>query len=113
MSGLLNYALEGLKKLVEDGYFKEENYAELKKKWQSIASKIAKYKDKFRVFEKDTSIHTAELNADSAEKVKPALTDAMFGRELKKLGIKKEREPSGKRLNVYKGVRLKDGESTP
>lgn len=109
MSGLLNYALEGLSKLIADGYFKNEDYETLKSKWETISSKIADYKDQHCVCGEDKSIAADVLYQDYCQKTENPLSNAMFGRELKKAGVIHKRVRNGSKLTwTYFGLTTKE-----
>jgi P4 family phage/plasmid primase-like protien len=117
MSGLLNYALEGLAKLTKDGYFKNEDYADVKSKWESITSKIGDYKEKHCIMKPDALIPARGLyddycgvwRKDHDGKEDGMLSVRMFGREVKKLGvIHKQARIAGKQVWVYQGITTKE-----
>lgn len=110
MSGLLNYALDSLAKLLQDGYFKDESYEEHKAKWSTITSKLADFKEHL-VFKEGAMIPRAWLYSHYKSKVKEPLSLAIFGREIKKLGIlSKQVRLSGKLTRVYEGVTVEEYE---
>lgn len=108
MSGLINFALEGLAKLIESGYFKEQDYQELKATWDQVNSKIGDYVKEHCELQETASIPADELFEDYA-KQGGELSKAMFGREIKKLGIKHVRKRIvGKLRWVYEGITSKN-----
>jgi P4 family phage/plasmid primase-like protien len=114
MSGLLNYAIEGLAKLEKDRYFKNEDYSELKNRWEAISSKIRDYKEKWLKSNKDSKILASELYQHYRENAKGELSDAMFGRELKKLGIiHKQARVNGKKRWIYEGISVEGVPGVP
>jgi putative DNA primase/helicase len=108
MSGLLNYALDGLLKLVKDGYFKEQDYNELKATWDQVNSKIGEYVESHCEHKEQAFTPAAQLFNDYQEKG-GKLSKAMFGREVKKLGWVKHNQIRilGKPVYVYEGIAIK------
>jgi P4 family phage/plasmid primase-like protien len=117
MSGLLNFAIQGLEMLLKDGYFKNESYEDVKAKWTSISSKIADYVDKYlEVKGRNAEVTTesyvigTELYNHYLSKTEKPMTENVFGREIKKYGVKhtRQRVVEDKRPRwVYEGVRFK------
>lgn len=105
MSGLLNYALEGLGRLLADGYFKNENYETLKGNWETISSKIGDYLQQHCVRGDNLSIPSDALYEDYRLKTENPLSNSMFGRELKKAGINPRQVRDGdSRMRKYVGI---------
>lgn len=109
MSGLLNYAIDGLTKLLRDGYFKDEDYETLKTKWESITSKLIEYRDQYLETDAQSYVIGTELFAhyESTKPDKP-LSLAIFGREIKKLGIANtQKRINGQVRRIYTGIKIK------
>lgn len=108
MSGLLNYAIEGLTMLQKDGYFKKEVWSDVKADWDSLDSKIADYKNKYCIVKEGVSILAEDLFDDFKAKG-GELSVRIFGREVKKLGIAhKQIRLGGKRPWIYEGITTKE-----
>jgi P4 family phage/plasmid primase-like protien len=119
MSGLLNFAVEGLEMLLKDGYFKNEGFEDVKAKWTSISSKISDYVDKYLEVKAknaevaDSYVIGTELFNHYTSKTEKPVTENIFGREIKKYGVKhtRQRVVEDKRPRwVYEGVRFKKQE---
>ena len=114
---MLNFAIQGLEMLLKDGYFKNESYEDVKAKWTSISSKIADYVDKYlEVKGRNAEVTTesyvigTELYNHYLSKTEKPMTENVFGREIKKYGVKhtRQRVVEDKRPRwVYEGVRFK------
>jgi putative DNA primase/helicase len=110
MSGLLNYALDGLQMLLKDGYFKNEGYEQVKEKWNQIGSKLTDYPDQHLEFEAGAYTVAKDLFSHYVEHTDGALSEVGFGKELKKHDVKHLQKRVGGRIRwVYDGVRLKTG----
>ena len=109
MSGLLNFAIEGLKKLEDDGYFKNEDYHQLKAKWDEIGSKIRDYVSQHCVKDEKASIYSDALFEHYC-RTGGGLSKAIFGREVKRLGIihRQVRGTGKKRPYVYGGITTRE-----
>jgi P4 family phage/plasmid primase-like protien len=90
LSGLLNWAIEGLKKLEQDNYFRQETWAQVQEKWKENSSKINSYLAKNTV-KGEFKIEPADLYSDYEDycklKGEQPLTLEHFGREIKRQGF--------------------------
>lgn len=108
MSGLLNYALEGLTELLKDGYFKIQAWEDVKADWDGLDDKLAEYKANHCVLDKQYSILVEDLyshyRANGGDLSKP-----VFGREIRKLGIRRTQVRVGSRREwQYEGITTKE-----
>jgi P4 family phage/plasmid primase-like protien len=107
MSGLLNYAVEGLAMLQNDGYFKKQSWEDVKADWDSLDSKIAEYYKDHIITKEGAFIPTGELYEDYCKHTENPLSDKMFGRELKKFGVlRKKQRIAGRPTWVYEGITI-------
>jgi P4 family phage/plasmid primase-like protien len=114
MSGLLNYAIEGLAMLQKDGYFKREAWEDVKADWDSLDSKIAEYHKDHIITKEGAFIPTGELYEDYCKHTESPLSDKMFGRELKKFGVlRKKQRIVGRPTWVYEGITIAGKEVVP
>lgn len=117
LSGLLNWAIEGLKKLEKDCYFRKETWEEIQKKWKEMGSTVDAFLgqktekgEKFEIL--TTSLFEAYCNYCEEKKQMP-LNDVNFGKELKKRMIAKSERRLGKTVKrVYTGIRLIQEDNT-
>jgi P4 family phage/plasmid primase-like protien len=105
MSGLINYALEGRAKLINDGFFKNEDYNDLKEKWAAISSKLGEFKEKHLITKEGATIQASVLYDYYCKHTDKPLSTAIFGREMKKLGIPhKQIREGGRRRWIYEDI---------
>jgi len=127
LPGILNWALEGHRRLMENGGFKHEPLPfENQEKWERYGNSIEQWLDRFT--EKDPDAATPKWNTDAgtlgaydsykafAQRNGLAVeTDQKFTAEVKhREGVSKRKPPiDGQRCQAYRGFRLTDDAPTP
>lgn len=121
LSGLLNVALIGLKKLNEDdGFSGADDVEEIRKQYAVGASKVVEFLEEKCVIDtnkKALSVKTATLQHAfwrfcEEKKCSTYIDNNKFGSELKNRGIlKKEKRVKGERAYYYEGIALKDNQA--
>jgi putative DNA primase/helicase len=115
LSGILNLALKGLKKLKEERGFKEIDVEEIRRQYELGASRIKSFLEELCTIEQGNE----DLNTESKrlkeayhryckEKGTTFIDEKKFGEELKKLGIKHKQKMANKKRTYYEfGIALK------
>ena len=118
LSGLLNVALVGLKRLRAEHGFEDTDREEIRKQYQNGASKINDFIEERCTLDSDLQTPTFAIHEDYDRYCKASganfydITD--FGKKLKVLGIERKRKrKSGDREYVYSGIGLKSVPSGP
>ena len=112
LSGFLNLALKGLKKLIKEGGFKDVSVEKIKQQYEHNASIVRQFIDEqciINLNNPECHVLTSVLQNSFREFCKTrgekALEDNMLGKELLQLGITKDRiTKNKKRDNYYIGI---------
>ena len=114
LSGLLNLALGGLKKLREDNGFSAESWHEVRAKYQRLEDHVAAFVLEKMVLDPESEVDTDRIRQVYAgycsEKKIPPLDNTVLGARLAAMGIEnKQKRKDGRRGHVYRGIKLPDG----
>lgn len=112
LSGLLNMALVGLRRLEAEGGFEDTDLDEIRRKYELGASKIQGFFDACCILDPEAETSAMDLRMAlhryCKEKGTTFIDDRQLGKKLAEIGIDKARpRKKGKREYFYKGIGLK------
>lgn len=122
LSGLLNWALDGLGRLHKNGKFSGEMSPEcMEEYYERLSSPVAAFIQDMIEEDPDAHIEKDELYQKYVEYSKkqkfPPVANNTFAKELKRRGLKiseyRPQKSEGKRPPSWKGIRLKGSENNP
>lgn len=108
MSGLINFALEGVQMLEADGFVRQERFQEISAKWNDITSKINLFRQEALEEAKEERITPEDLFEEYCEYVKTNGGDRLgkrdFFRECNRLWENEKKQINKERKHYYIGV---------